>query len=201
LIDESLKPWLIEVNNNTSLIGDSPFDETIKLSVVKGALEIVNLKRSFKRKVMARQSRKGQISLFDGRKELERSLATNWRQILPIDESDPKFRRFKDVLGLYLSSISTLRRCRIGQSMNSVTSDHIAQRPDKVLTVRTIDDRLSLALTLTESWTDGPPVKIYLRDRYQFRLPQHLNRAALISARVAGDRGISKTVAPFEGCV
>jgi tubulin polyglutamylase TTLL6/13 len=59
LTDESLKPWLIQVNNNTSLIRDSPFDETIKLSIVKGALEIGNLKRSFKRKVMARQSGKG----------------------------------------------------------------------------------------------------------------------------------------------
>jgi tubulin polyglutamylase TTLL6/13 len=97
LIDEELNPWLIEVNNNSSLIADSPFDETIKLSVVKGALEIMNLKCSFRRKVMAKQRGKGPISLFDGHKESERSLATNWRQILPIAEPEAKGRVFERV--------------------------------------------------------------------------------------------------------
>jgi tubulin polyglutamylase TTLL6/13 len=77
LIDEDLKPWLIEVNNNPLLRGESPFDEATKLSVVKGSLAIVNLNRSFKRKVMAQHKGTRSSSLFDGRTESERSLATN----------------------------------------------------------------------------------------------------------------------------
>jgi tubulin polyglutamylase TTLL6/13 len=97
LIDEDLKPWLIEVNNNASLRGESPFDETLKLSVVKGALTIVNLKPSFKQKVMGKQRTKGSSSLFDGCKESARAQTTNWRQLLPIDESNPKRRLFDEV--------------------------------------------------------------------------------------------------------
>jgi tubulin polyglutamylase TTLL6/13 len=97
LIDEDLNPWLIEVNNNASLIGDSPFDERIKISVVKGALEIINLDHSFKRRVMARRSGKSLSSLFDGRKESERSYATNWRQLLPAEGSNPRSELFQTV--------------------------------------------------------------------------------------------------------
>jgi tubulin polyglutamylase TTLL6/13 len=97
LIDEQLNPWLIEVNNNTSLKGGSPLDEELKLSVIKGALTIVHLKRSFKAKVMARQRGRGPASLFNGRKESERSQTTNWRQILPVEESHPDYRLFQTV--------------------------------------------------------------------------------------------------------
>jgi tubulin polyglutamylase TTLL6/13 len=96
LIDQGLKPWLIEVNNSPSLRTESPFDEIIKLSVVKGALEIINLKPSFKREVMAKQRGKGSLS-YDGRKESERALATNWRQLLPVDESHPRYALFEDI--------------------------------------------------------------------------------------------------------
>jgi tubulin polyglutamylase TTLL6/13 len=101
MIDADLKPWLIEVNNNTNMVGGLPFDQTIKMPVIKGALEIVHLKHSFRRKVMARQ--KGtKRALFDGRKESERALATNWRQILLVDESNPKHGLFQDVSPLVL---------------------------------------------------------------------------------------------------
>jgi tubulin polyglutamylase TTLL6/13 len=102
LIDEDLKPWLIEVNNNPSLRGESPFDEAIKLSVVKGALEILDLKKSFKKQVLARQQQRSSSRLFDGRKESERAMATNWRQILPIDESNPKRHLFEEVSRMVL---------------------------------------------------------------------------------------------------
>jgi tubulin polyglutamylase TTLL6/13 len=98
LIDADLNPWLIEVNNNTSLEGDSsPFDETLKLSVVKGALQIVNLQNSFKKKVLARRQGRSQQSLFDGRKESERALATAWRQLLPLSGFDSKRGLFDTV--------------------------------------------------------------------------------------------------------
>jgi tubulin polyglutamylase TTLL6/13 len=102
LIDAGLKPWLIEVNNNVSLVGGSPFDDAIKLSVIKGALEIVNITQSFKRQLMARERANGRRPVFDGRKESERALATNWRQVLPVDESHPKYGLFEAVSRLVL---------------------------------------------------------------------------------------------------
>jgi tubulin polyglutamylase TTLL6/13 len=77
MIDEDLKPWLIEVNNNPSLHAESPFDEALKVSVAKGTLQIIDLQPSFRQKVMQRLQRKSSVSLFDGREESERSLATN----------------------------------------------------------------------------------------------------------------------------
>lgn len=53
-IDENCKPWLLEVNKNVSLRGGSAFDDTLKKSVVKGALEIVNLKSNFKKSEIGR---------------------------------------------------------------------------------------------------------------------------------------------------
>jgi tubulin polyglutamylase TTLL6/13 len=102
LLDADMKPWLIEVNNNTSLEGESPFDETLKVSVIKGALQIVDLQGSFKKKVLARRQGRSQQPLFDGRKESERALATGWRQLLPLAASDPRGRTFGDVSRLVL---------------------------------------------------------------------------------------------------
>jgi tubulin polyglutamylase TTLL6/13 len=103
LIDSELRPWLIEVNNNPSLEADSPFDELLKLSVVKGALEIVNLKRSFRRKVMGKRRRSSGGSLFDGGKESARAQGTNWRQLLPLEDSDPRRGVFAEVSRLVLA--------------------------------------------------------------------------------------------------
>jgi tubulin polyglutamylase TTLL6/13 len=96
LIDEALKPWLIEVNNNPSLRGDTPFDAELKLSVVRGALEILDLKRSFRKRVTGKH-KGGAAPLFDARRESERASATHWRRVLPIGEAHPRHRLFAEV--------------------------------------------------------------------------------------------------------
>jgi tubulin polyglutamylase TTLL6/13 len=104
LFDADCKPWLIEVNNNPSLNGsDSPFDESLKLSVIKGALSIVHLEHSFRKRVLARQQTQNGTSLFDGAQESERALATSWRQILPLDGPSPKRAMFDEVSRLVLA--------------------------------------------------------------------------------------------------
>jgi tubulin polyglutamylase TTLL6/13 len=89
-IDEDLKPWLIEVNKNPSLKAKSDFDISIKTSVVKGTLEILDLNTSFKQEVIQRQKQlkgKQNISklppLFNPEHESIRASKTNWRQIFP----------------------------------------------------------------------------------------------------------------------
>lgn len=47
LIDEDLKPWVLEVNHSPSLSCDSPFDTELKDSVITGALKIVNIDPNF----------------------------------------------------------------------------------------------------------------------------------------------------------
>ena len=48
MIDNDLKPWLIEVNHAPSLATDSPFDMTVKKKLVSSTIKLLNL--SIKRK-------------------------------------------------------------------------------------------------------------------------------------------------------
>lgn len=47
LIDEDLKPWVLEVNHSPSLSCDSAFDTELKDAVITGALKIVNIDPTF----------------------------------------------------------------------------------------------------------------------------------------------------------
>jgi tubulin polyglutamylase TTLL6/13 len=103
LIDEYAKPWLLEVNKNLSLRMSSSFDTSIKKSVVKGALQIVKPKSSFKRKVLIRQKRLKENPnvthlplLYNPLKEFERAKETNWRRLLPIEKTNPSFEIVKN---------------------------------------------------------------------------------------------------------
>lgn len=97
IIDENTKPWLLEVNKNVSLEGGSSFDESLKKSVIKGALEILNLKSDFQQKLLAKEKGKN-IRLFDPIEETKIAQRTNWRQLLPLDQSDPNFGFLSGVL-------------------------------------------------------------------------------------------------------
>ena len=43
IIDQNLKPWLLEVNLNPSLSFDSPLDERIKSTLVSDLLNLANI--------------------------------------------------------------------------------------------------------------------------------------------------------------
>lgn len=43
IIDEKLKPWLLEINYTPSFTTDTPLDRTIKKGVIKEAIEIMNM--------------------------------------------------------------------------------------------------------------------------------------------------------------
>jgi tubulin polyglutamylase TTLL6/13 len=49
MLDEDLKPWLIEVNHAPSLATESLFDMTLKKKLVEDTIRILNL--SMKRKM------------------------------------------------------------------------------------------------------------------------------------------------------
>jgi tubulin polyglutamylase TTLL6/13 len=97
LLDERGTPWLLEVNSMPSLTCGSDFDRTLKHSVIRGALQILDLPRDFKRKCKARIRRSStqRMSgvgadarpLFDGARESAVAAGTNWRQILPPDDA------------------------------------------------------------------------------------------------------------------
>ena len=100
LIDDTLNPWLIEVNNMPSLSCDSPFDKMLKHSVVKGTLQILDIQPGFKKIVNDEEKAATQMritgstnlprfNIFDPKKESEIAKTTNWRQIYPL-EDDPE---------------------------------------------------------------------------------------------------------------
>ena len=45
LIDQQLKPWLLEVNHSASFTCDTPLDERIKTQLIRETIEILNLKQ------------------------------------------------------------------------------------------------------------------------------------------------------------
>lgn len=45
LLDSDLKPWILEVNMNSSLATDSPLDSKIKSNLVLDALNLIGLKK------------------------------------------------------------------------------------------------------------------------------------------------------------
>ena len=45
LIDSDLKPWILEVNLNSSLATDSPLDFKIKSNLVKDILNLAGIKK------------------------------------------------------------------------------------------------------------------------------------------------------------
>jgi Tubulin-tyrosine ligase family len=65
LLDENLKPWLMEVNHSPSFSCDSPLDESIKRAVVTESLALLGLKRSDRRRDSAAQSFRARSRLYD----------------------------------------------------------------------------------------------------------------------------------------
>jgi D-alanine-D-alanine ligase-like ATP-grasp enzyme len=49
ILDENLRPWLLEVNNSPSLATDSPLDLSVKKELIADVFNLLNL--SHKRKM------------------------------------------------------------------------------------------------------------------------------------------------------
>jgi tubulin polyglutamylase TTLL6/13 len=50
LLDDELKPWLLEVNQSPSLEIDTPLDYEIKKNLIRDTLQLVNLNAKRKNK-------------------------------------------------------------------------------------------------------------------------------------------------------
>jgi tubulin polyglutamylase TTLL6/13 len=109
LLDENLHPWLLEVNCMPSFACDSPFDETLKCGLIKGALKIANITPAFKKLVISRERAVAQkrISgtttlpipvLFDPEVETAIAKTTQWRQIFPLDPDHPGYIQVEEAL-------------------------------------------------------------------------------------------------------
>ena len=52
MLDQSGKPWLIEVNHSPSFTTDSPLDYNIKKNVLRDTLHMLNLSQKRKNKII-----------------------------------------------------------------------------------------------------------------------------------------------------
>ena len=43
MIDENMKPWLIEVNHTPSFLTDSPFDYRLKFTLIKDTIRLLRI--------------------------------------------------------------------------------------------------------------------------------------------------------------
>merc|ERR1712196_539808 len=65
LIDESLKPWLLEVNVSPSLSSSSPFDKRVKTQLMADVLTLVGMK-PFDYRAVEREVREGRSQRLRG---------------------------------------------------------------------------------------------------------------------------------------
>jgi tubulin polyglutamylase TTLL6/13 len=110
MIDKGGLPWLLEVNWAPSLATGSPFDTSIKTSVVKGALTIANINPNFKRivahrrKVLSQAREPPPVFFLDD--EFEAAKNTHYNLIYPVPESHPLHDEIE--LAVSQSKISTV---------------------------------------------------------------------------------------------
>lgn len=108
LIDKNKKCWLLEVNNMPCMSLGSAFDTSLKTSVIEGTFKILNLQKNFKKVIMNQQKNLSQNrilreskaligKMYDSEEESKRAKETNWRQLLPLKESDPKFEMVNEI--------------------------------------------------------------------------------------------------------
>ena len=68
LIDEKLKPWLIEVNQSPSFKADSGLDRRIKEQLVNDTVNLLNLSTRRKHKWVSQNKQAMQKRMFTGKK-------------------------------------------------------------------------------------------------------------------------------------
>ncbi len=51
MIDQALKPWILEVNHTPSFTTDTPLDSVIKKKAIKDALKLMNINLKTKNEI------------------------------------------------------------------------------------------------------------------------------------------------------
>jgi len=69
MVDQNLKPWLIETNHHPSLSCDSPLDLAIKSELIKATLSLINVSPSDKREDQMRLRLRSQNRLYSNKKD------------------------------------------------------------------------------------------------------------------------------------
>jgi len=91
LLDESMKPWLLEVNHMPSLETDTPLDFFIKASLIKDTLTMLNTNQLVKSRIINKRKQDLLRRGFSGKglrmQEFERgAFLDNLQKELNIDE-------------------------------------------------------------------------------------------------------------------
>ena len=69
-LDESLKPWIIEVNHAPSFICDTPLDTKIKRGLLVDVIKLLNLSYTKKQKFKREKANEFQKRALKGKKRL-----------------------------------------------------------------------------------------------------------------------------------
>jgi tubulin polyglutamylase TTLL6/13 len=57
ILDQKLKPWLLEVNHSPSFTTDSPLDEKIKFDLISQTLKLLNINPRTRPTYMAKKAK------------------------------------------------------------------------------------------------------------------------------------------------
>lgn len=119
MIDQDLKPYLIEVNHAPSLATDSAFDLTVKKKLVADTIRLLNLslkrkwnyinnsKEQFQKRILTGKMQKLTIeekqikrqSIDEQRNEIEKKLMGGYRRIFPCEDvvKKEKYKKMLDI--------------------------------------------------------------------------------------------------------
>ena len=160
LIDENLKPWVLEVNHSPSLSCDSGFDRDLKDSLIADALRIVDIPEDFMEQ-MKRMEKAGTLqrigcgtpnakrrtTVFNVDREVKIAKTTGWLQLYPAPENplleDTLSEVVEAVNGIQLGKLeentaTSLRRKSIQQHMKEMQERAAPpkKRPGKVIVTK-----------------------------------------------------------------
>lgn len=96
MLDENLKPWLLEVNDKPSMAAETEFDRNLKLDILKDLLHVIDLQSDIKKELVKQQKAKTQlrvtgasnleiVSVFSEERESNLAAETGWRQLYPLN--------------------------------------------------------------------------------------------------------------------
>lgn len=78
LLDQNLKPWLIEVNTSPSLSSSSPFDKNIKTRLLCDTLTLVGIRPYDKAKFKSDQEKQATMRRMNGSTKVSKSSYNNF---------------------------------------------------------------------------------------------------------------------------
>lgn len=159
IIDQNLKPWLLEVNHTPSFSADSDLDYKIKFNLIKDALKLINVKR-----------KNSKLKKMDAINEYEDKNLGQFRRIHPIPNSTLLYQSYmhsaKEIWDLWSqgkkNSLKNYRNSKVetilDQKLNSAPKKRPFSALFKVQKISSQNNQIPIPKTIA-SFRNNPQIR------------------------------------------